>query len=80
MAFRVDADLDQARDWLQPRAALIQWVNASDRFALHENREGEPERYPMFHIVSPGRLIPEGISIENLYVPIVEKEKAAIQP
>lgn len=68
----LDADLDQARDWLKTREELIQWVNASERFALYENRDGQKERYPMFHIVSPGRLIPEGISIEDLYLPIVE--------
>ena len=69
----LDADLDQAKDWLQTREELLQWVSGSEKFALYDNREGMPERYPMFHIISPGRLIPEGISIEDLYVPIVKK-------
>ncbi|MGN1000110.1 MAG: GyrI-like domain-containing protein [Faecousia sp.] len=69
----LDADLDQAKDWLSTREELITWVRASDRFALYENGDGREERYPMFHIVSPGRLLPEGISIEDLYLPIVEK-------
>ena len=71
----LDADLDQARDWMQTRQALIQRVNDREAFALYENQDGKPERYPMFHIASPGGLIPEGISIEDLYVPIVKKTK-----
>ena len=54
-----------------------------DRFALllaalrlSENGEGKPERYPMFHIVSPERLIPEGVSVEDLYLPIEERKRA----
>ena len=39
-------------------------------------RSGKSERYPMFHITSPGRLIPEGISIEDLYLPIEERKNA----
>ena len=73
MASCLDADLDQAQDWLKTREELIQWVNQSDKFALYENGDGKEERYPMFHIVSPGKLIPQGISIENLYVPMIEK-------
>ena len=69
----LDADLDQAQDWLKTREELIQWVNQSDKFALYENGDGKEERYPMFHIVSPGKLILQGISIENLYVPMIEK-------
>ena len=48
------------------------WGNKSSRFRLYRNEAGKPERYPMFHIVSPGRLIPRGISIEDLYIPIEE--------
>ena len=69
----LDADLDEARDWLSTREELIRWVKESEKFSLYENGDGRPDRYPMFHITSPGRLIPEGISIENLYMPIVEK-------
>ena len=43
-----------------------------ERFPMYRNEDGKPERYPMFHIVSPGRLIPTGISIEDLYIPIEE--------
>ena len=32
--------------------------------------KGKKERYPMFHIVSPGELNTENISIEDLYLPI----------
>ena len=70
----LDAELDQAADWLSTREALIQWVNGSKRFKLYENGPGKPEKYPMFHIVSPGRLIPRGISVEDLYLPIEEKD------
>lgn len=73
MASCLDADLDQAADWLKTREELIQWVSESDRFKLYENMDGKPERYPMFHIVSPGRLIPTGISIEDFYLPIEER-------
>ena len=50
----------------------MDWVNQSSRFRLYRNEPEKPERYPMFHIVSPGRLIPTGISIEDLYIPIEE--------
>ena len=70
----LDADLDGAADWMQTRAALLAWAQESDRFMPYENGEGKPERYPMFHIVSPGRLIPEGVSVEDLYLPIVERK------
>jgi len=69
----LDADLDEAADWMKTREDLIDWVQHSDRFAVYENASGKPERYPMFHIVSPERLIPSGISIEDLYLPIDEK-------
>lgn len=69
----LDADLDKAADWMKTREELIDWVQRSDRFTVYENASGKPERYPMFHIVSPGRLIPSGISIEDLYLPIEEK-------
>lgn len=70
----LDADLDAAKDWLSTRAQMIEWVNADERFDLYLNGEGKAERYPMFHIVSPGWMMPMGISIEDLYVPIVKKE------
>lgn len=69
----LDADLDQAADWMQTRETLLRWAAESDRFRPYENAPGKPERYPMFHIVSPGRLIPTGISIEDLYLPIEER-------
>lgn len=69
----LDADLDQAADWLNTREALLRWVSQSQRFGVYQNGDGKPERYPMFHIVSPGRLIPTGISVEDLYLPIEEK-------
>ncbi|MDY4219508.1 MAG: GyrI-like domain-containing protein [Candidatus Faecousia sp.] len=68
----LDADLDQAADWLKTREELLAWVSGSSRFKPYENEPGKAERYPMFHIVSPGRLIPEGISVEDLYLPIEE--------
>lgn len=73
----LDADLDQAADWLKTREELMEWVNRSGRFALYQNAPGKAERYPMFHIVSPGRLIPAGISVEDLYYPIEEKREAS---
>lgn len=69
----LDADLDQAADWLKTRDELIRWVTSSERFHLYQNEAGKAERYPMFHVVSPGRMIPEGISVEDLYLPIEEK-------
>lgn len=69
----LDADLDEAADWMKTREALIQWASASKRFKPYENADGKPERYPMFHIVSPGRLSESGISIEDLYLPIEER-------
>lgn len=70
----LDADLDEAADWMKTREELMQWVENSGRFRLYRNGQGKPERYPMFHIVSPDRLIPRGISIEDLYMPIEEIE------
>ena len=72
----LDADLDGAADWMQTRAALLAWAQESNRFMPYENGEGKPERYPMFHIVSPERLIPEGVSVEDLYLPIEERKRA----
>lgn len=72
----LNADLDAAKDWLSTREEIIDWVNGSDTFDLYVNGEGREERYPMFHIVSPGWMMPMGVSIENLYVPIVRKSQA----
>lgn len=72
----MDADLDQAADWLKTREELIEWVNSSEHFWLYQNGAGKPEKYPMFHIVSPGWLIREGISVEDLYMPIEKKQQA----
>lgn len=69
----LDADLDKAEDWLKTREELIAWASESERFKPHENADGQPERFPIFRIVSPGRLIPDGISIEDLYFPIEER-------
>ena len=69
----LDADLDRAEDWMKTREELIRWAESSGRFRLYVNAENKPERYPMFHIVSPGYLIPEGISMEDLYLPIEER-------
>jgi hypothetical protein len=66
----LDADLDQAADWLHTREELLKWAADSDQFKAYENGEGKKERYPMFHIVSPGELYAEKISIEDLYLPI----------
>ena len=66
----LDADLDHAADWLDTREKLLQWAAGSDSFKAYENGEGKAERYPMFHIVSPGSLQAEKISIEDLYLPI----------
>ena len=66
----MDADFDQAADWLNTREELLKWAAESDKFKAHENGEGKKERYPMFHIVSPGELYVEKISIEDLYLPI----------
>ncbi|BDF73004.1 hypothetical protein CE91St41_39880 [Oscillospiraceae bacterium] len=69
----LNADLDAAKDWLSTREEIIAWVEASGSFELYRNGEGRAERYPMFHIVSPGWMMPMGISVEDLYVPIVTK-------
>lgn len=66
----LDADQDQAADWLETHAFLRQWAASSARFKPYENGPGRPERYPLFHIVSPGPLQAEGVSIEDLYDPI----------
>lgn len=65
-----NADFDQAADWLSTREELLRWAAESDKFKAYENSDGKPERYPMFHIVSPGELYAEGVSIEDLYLPI----------
>lgn len=73
----LDADLDNAADWLKTREEIMGWVRQSERFALYENQEGRSERYAMFHIVTPGRMIATGFAQEDLYIPIVQKESAA---
>lgn len=65
-----NADFDQAADWLNTREELLKWAAESDKFKAYENAEGKKERYPMFHIVSPGEMYAEKISIEDLYLPI----------
>ncbi|MGN1343005.1 MAG: GyrI-like domain-containing protein [Traorella sp.] len=69
----LDADLDQGADWMNTYEELKNWANSSQQFKLYVNEEGKPEKYPMFHIVSPGRLMKSGISIEDLYFPIEER-------
>ncbi len=66
----VDADFDQAEDWMKTRGELREWAENSDKFKPYENGEGKVELYPMFQIVSPRYLYSEGISIEDLYFPI----------
>lgn len=69
----LDADLDGAADWMATREALLAWAADSRLFKPYENAPGKPERYPMFHIVSPGRLFERGISVEDMYLPIEER-------
>ena len=69
----LDADLDNAADWMDTREALLKWAAESDKFQAHENGKDKKERYLMFHIVSPGNLQAEKISIEDLYLPIERK-------
>ena len=66
----LDADLDRAADWLDTYNKLKEWAENNDKFTIHRNGKGKPERYAMFHIVSPGSLMTQGISIEDLYMPI----------
>lgn len=68
----LDADIDEAADWIKTYQELQESMALSERFHLYENGEGKEERYPMFHIVSPGRMTESGISIEDLYMPIEE--------
>ena len=70
----LDADLDQAADWLKTRDELMKWVRSSERFHMYQNETGKTERYPMYHIISPSRLISDGISVTDLYLPIEEKK------
>ena len=44
----------------------------SGRFRLYRNEDSKPERCPMFHVVSLCHLVPTGIRIEDLYIPIEE--------
>nr|MBR4279630.1 GyrI-like domain-containing protein [Clostridia bacterium] len=66
----MDADLDDAADWMDTRAQLLKWATENPRFKPYENSAGKKERYPMFHIVSPGEMYAEKISIEDMYFPI----------
>lgn len=68
----LNADLDRALDWLKTREELIRWTKNSGQFRVYQNGEGKPERYPMYHIVSPHKFISQGISVEDLYLPIEE--------
>ncbi|NLW70135.1 MAG: hypothetical protein GX061_03550 [Eubacteriaceae bacterium] len=65
--------LDGAADWEKTRGELTQWANDSELFKPYENAPGKKERYPLFHIVTPGRLMAKGISVEDLYLPIEER-------
>ena len=68
-----DGDFDNGKDWLDVRTKLIDWANKSETFALYQNAEGKPERYSLFTISSPHRYYQKKISIEDFYLPIVEK-------
>lgn len=61
----INADSDQAADWLNTREERIQWAEKSEQFKVYENGEGKTERSPMFHIVSPGALYQEHLSINK---------------
>ena len=69
-----DADLDEAADWMKTQQEIKDWVESSELFTLHVNAEGTEERYPMFHIVTPGWLQEKGFSLEDMYAPIHMKE------
>ena len=72
----IDADCDEARDWLETKKEIEDWVNNSECFALSTIENDQCERYPMFHIISPEILYEKmGIRQEDLYVPIIVKEK-----
>lgn len=64
------ADPDQAEDWLKTRSELTGRAEQSDRFMPYQNGNGKSERYPTFRIVSPACMYDEGISIDDLYLPI----------
>ena len=74
MAVCKDADLDEAADWMKTQQEIKDWVEKSELFTLHVNAEGEEERYPMFHIVTPGWLQAKSFCLEDMYVPIHMKE------
>ena len=69
----VDGALDGRVDWEKTRDELTAWAERSERFRPCQNAPGTQELYPMYHIVSPGRMIPGGLSIEDLYLPIEER-------
>ncbi len=69
----LDADCDQAADWMATRDEIMDWVRKSDCFRLAEEDDG-CERFTMFHIVTPSIVMEKmHIHIQDMYVPIVVK-------
>ena len=40
----LDADLDQAADWMNTHAELAKWAAESDAFQAYQNGDGKKER------------------------------------
>ena len=66
----LDADVDQAADWLATRAEIMDWVRQTGCFAVSED-DGAEGRHTMFHIVTPSIVMEKlHIHVQDMYVPI----------
>ena len=75
VASNLDADCDEAKDWMQTKAELEQYVQNSDIFDLSTPENDSCERYTMFHIISPQSYFERtGFHHQDMYVPIVYKK------
>lgn len=70
----IDADLDNAQDWMQTQEEIKEWVDNSELFSLPTPNNDSYRRFPMFHIVTPGWLQEKKFCLEDFYIPIVLKK------
>lgn len=75
VASNLDADCDDAKDWLETKAAIENYVKDSEVFELSTLGNDNCERYAMFHIITPQHYFDRtGIHQEDMFVPIVYKK------
>lgn len=69
------SSVDDGEDFENTLSYLISYASNSDLFGLYRNDYISEGIYPMFHLISSKKLMQQGICQQDIYVPIVLKEK-----